>query len=371
MIDLVKDIPYDGNDRLEALTKLFESVPEKHVEGLYNRLQPGARTDDFAQYLKDKFPSSRAEGLSFLRHRMPVSPAPATTTGNAAPAGGEALGESIAVAGCSLPSKDSGAPQIRFGLSMEGDGYLCNPKYWIVEYTLVKNSQSKTFTSSKSQPSAWNQTAAFLDGHKEWHGATLNIRIKIGQYGASAAINDVWNAGSAQLYAIDCLGAATLVQLRGIYLSYPESTRDGTFDRDYGSFQMMRFGDGPLPTTSLDTGFDVTTLEIPIKLSDQAALEKTLKPGDQVPISNPFMPVGPWRTENTIFVGNDRFFGHPFGVITRKQYAEKLAGHLNPQMSLEERVRFVLDNAYIASFSRARTRRAGQVPAKAGTAPVK
>src|SRR5262249_60046620 len=117
----------------EGRTKLFESVPEKQVAGLYNRLQPGARTDDFAQYFKDKFPSSRGEGLSFLRHRMPAAPAPATTTGTAAPAGGEALGKSIAVAGCSLPSKESGAPHIRFGLSMEGDGYLYNPKYWIGE----------------------------------------------------------------------------------------------------------------------------------------------------------------------------------------------------------------------------------------------
>jgi hypothetical protein len=262
----------------------------------------------------------------------------------------------IVIAACSLPVKVSGEPLILFGMCMNGDGWLFNPKYWIVEYILVqKNGRTMTFTSSESQPSAWNQTTAFLEKNVDWHGSTLNVHVEVGSLGASAAINDVWNPTSAMSYAIDCLGAATLVQFRGLCLWYHEASRDAVFEQTYSSFGMDWFGDtSRLPASTIDKDFEITVLDKSIVLLDAAGIAKTLRVGDQVPITNPFAS-GAWATENTIYIGDDKFFGHPFGCITRQQYAEKLASQMGAQKPLEERVQQVLQQSYIISYSRPRT----------------
>lgn len=359
MIALVKQHPTDDEARLEALVGLFKTVPDAQVAGLYHRLEPGAKTDDFAQYFKQKYPRSRAEGLAYLRGRAPTGKAAiGSKSGPAMP--GPKVGESIAAAGCSLPSNESGKPLIRFGQSMSGDGYTMNPKYWFVEYTLVKGKARRTFTATADK-SAWRQTEVFLEGHDDWHGTTLDIVMRVGKYGAADAIKDVYNVSSSSLYTIDCLAASKLVQLRGIHLSYPEVSRDADFDRDYRDFAINLFGDETkVPTTSLDKDLNVTILAHPVALKDYAAVN--LQPGDQVPISNPYMPPGPWTTENTVYVGEGRFFGHPFGVLTIRGYAEKLAAKLNKEKPFEERVQFVLNYSKIESYSRPKTRaaRAGE-----------
>ncbi|HVE85733.1 MAG TPA: hypothetical protein VND93_22920 [Myxococcales bacterium] len=360
MIKLVKDFPTDGEDRLKGLTDLFRTVPDPQVGGLFYRLHPGAPTDDFAQYFKNNFGVSRKEGLLFLRNRMPASAIKEADTPSP-PVSSEVIGKGLAVAGCSLPSKASGAPEIPFGMSMEGAGWLFNPKYWVVEYILKKSGggDTRTFRSSPSQPSAWNQTTDFLDNNADWRGSTLDVRVKVGELGASAAINDVYEAGSAKKYAFDCLCGVTLVQLRGLYLSYPESSRDADFDRAYSSFVMDRFGGdpAPLPTSSLDKDFEIIKLDTPIKLSDGDGIAKALHVGDQVPITNPFAS-GAWATENTIYLGDDRFFGHPFGCMTRQKYAENLSGQIGGTKSKDEKIKQVFEQSYIASFSRPKARAA-------------
>jgi hypothetical protein len=120
---------------------------------------------------------------------------------------------------------------------------------------------------------------------------------------------------------------------------------------------MDRFGqEGKLPTSSLEKDMDVTTLPAPVALKDYAQVG--LLPGDQVPISNPFIPSGAWMTENTIYQGDGKFFGHPFGVMTVDGYAERLAAKLDDKKPLEERKKYVLAQSQIRSYSRPRTRAA-------------
>ncbi|MET0396725.1 MAG: DUF4157 domain-containing protein [Longimicrobiaceae bacterium] len=356
MIELVGRFPSDDEARQEALVGLLGTVPEEQVAGLYHRLEPGAPKDDFALYFKQKFAFSRAEGLTYLRNRMPA-PAKATTGSKSSPeVPGKEIGKEIAAAGCSVPSESSGAPAIGFGNSMAGEGYTMNPKYWNVDYILVKNDKRRTFTATAAK-SGWKQTAEFLEKNKDWDGSVLDVRMGVGKYGAAAAIEDVYNPLSASTYSVDCLAMATLVQMRGIHMSYPEASRDADFDRDYGSFAMDRFGDSSkLPTSSLDKDLDVTTLDAPVALKDYAKVG--LQPGDQVPISNPFITSGAWMTENTVYVGDGKFFGHPFPVMTVDEYAKKLAAKLDPAKSLEERQKYVLEHSQIRSYSRPRTRAA-------------
>lgn len=356
MIELVGRFPSDDEARQEALVGLFGTVPEEQVAGLYHRLEPGAKTDDFALYFRQKFTFTRAEGLTYLRGRMPA-PAKAATGAKTSPeVPGKEIGKEIAASCGGVPTTDSGAPAIGFGNSMAGDGYRMNPKYWDVEYTLVKEGRVKTFTATAGK-SGWSQASEFLEGNKDWHGSVLDVRMKVGKFGAAAAIEDVYNPGSSAAYSLDCLAMSTLVQMRGMYRSYPEATRDEDFDRDYGSFTMDRFGEeGKLPTSSLDKDLDVTELDAPVALEDYAKVG--LQPGDRVPISNPFITSGAWMTENTIYVGDGKFFGHPFPVMTVDGYAEKLAAKLDPSKPLEDRKKYVLKNSQIRSYARPRGRAA-------------
>jgi Protein-glutamine gamma-glutamyltransferase len=369
MIEVVKSHPMDAGDRLDALRPVFEAVPPNDAQDLYDRLEPGAPTDDFAQYFKTHFRNSRDDALALLRQRIAKIPAPESERRTVAERRieGEAVGENITEAARLLPFNPvTGAPLISFGQAMEGEGYLLNPRYWIVEYTLVKNDARRSFTASKDEPSALKQMFAYLANHEEWHNSLVEVNIKIGPYGAAAAIKDVWRAGSADKYAIDCLGAALLAQLRGIYLSYPAKERDAAFEKDYSSFTINR-SLKELPRTSLEADMTVTLLPVPLRLGDQAALAQILQPGDQVPILNLYMSerTSPWRTENVIYEGNGRFFGHPLGSVTAREYARKIRDfidhrYVDPKIgkappddpvALEA---FILEYSLVRSFSRPR-----------------
>ncbi|MBN1203483.1 MAG: DUF4157 domain-containing protein [Myxococcaceae bacterium] len=368
MIQIVKAHPVDASERLEALTALFGTVPPEQAQLLYDRLEPGAATDDFAQYFKDKFPQSRADGLAFLRQQILKAPAQAEAKEPAQVISGQEIGKNAAQAAQKLPIKpETGAPLIPFGQSSVGEGYMLNPKYWTVEYILQKGSAQKSFTASKENPSALTQMFTFLEGHPEWHNSTFEVRIKIGQYGASAAINDVWKSESADKYALDCLSAALLTQLRGIYLSYPAASRDADFERDYGSFSMSRLPGDQLPQTSMSKDMEVTMLPARIPLSDPAKYKDLLKPGDEIPLLNLFMPSSSaWRTENVIYLGEGKFFGHPIGSVTPEEYAKKIKSYVrrsyvDPEIgkappeedaALEA---FILQHSFIQSYSRPRT----------------
>ncbi|MBD2520090.1 DUF4157 domain-containing protein, partial [Nostoc sp. FACHB-973] len=389
MINIVKKYPEDQEDRLEALTQLFATVSSDQAKNLYNRLEPGSPKDDFAQYFKNQFPKSRTQGLAFLRQKFLSMPQSYETSKKSKPSqfiSSETIGQQISDASCKLPVTTDNIIRVSFGQSMNDNGYIYNPRYWIVEYHLIKDSNEKIFVSSKEEPSAWQEVLEFLKNdektEKKWQRSILNITVKIGQYGASAAINDVWQFPDK--YSIDCLGAATLIQLRGIYFSYPESYRDAAFDRDYNSFVIERYADrSKLPKISLESDLDIVKINPSISLfewQNNTQLKVKLQPGDQIPIENRYMPTNSaWRTENVVYIGDNKFFGHPIGSVTTKEYATKIskfidANYVDPEIGkqppkeLEELIKFILKNSYIGSYSRPRSRSVN-FPSFEATAP--
>ena len=319
------------------------TVLQSRIEHLYRRLDPGAGTDDFAQYLKDKFTKTRADGLAFLRNSFSGK-----FPGTSAALTGD-LGANTATAATALPS---GIP---FGVAMAGKGWFFNPKYWVVKYILKKGAQTRIFTYEEGKPTPYTQLDAFLatDAAKVFENGTVDVEVSFGKFGGAAALNDLWNPGSVSQYAFDCLNAAWLVQLRGRYLSYPAASRDVDFDRDNKSY-VMKFNPSGTPTRSNAGDFEEIALPAPIKLSQETELAAALKPGDEATIANPFVKDDPaFRKENVIYLGALKFMGHPFGTFTVKDYAGKLA-HYAPDKSAsdDDKAKWVLDNTSIQDISR-------------------
>jgi len=70
LIEIVRRYPVDGDPRHQPVIELFRTVPADQARRLYSRLEPGAATDDFAQYLKQQFPQTRPEALRVLRDQF-------------------------------------------------------------------------------------------------------------------------------------------------------------------------------------------------------------------------------------------------------------------------------------------------------------
>ena len=345
LTDIVAKNPTDDQTRLNPLVELFTTVPQSRIEHLYRRLDPGAGTDDFAQYLKDKFTKTRADGLAFLRNSF-SGKFPGTS---AAPTGD--VGANTATAATALPT---GIP---FGSAMGGDGWFFNPKYWVVKYIMRKGDQSQVFTSEEGKPTPFKQMQAFAaaDAAHTFENADIDIEVSFGKFGGAAALNDLWNVESVSQYAFECLNAAWLVQLRGQYLSYPAASRDVDFDRDNKSY-VMKFNPSGKPSRSNAGDFEEITLPAPIKLSQETELAAVLQPGDEATIANPFVKNNPaFRKENVIYLGGLKFMGHPFGTFTLKEYAGKLANYAPDQSaSDDDKAKWVLDNTSIQDISRPR-----------------
>jgi hypothetical protein len=375
---LGKYAAYEEEPRRASLRTLFDSVPDIHARRLHDRLEPGAETDDFANYLKWHFPNTRPDALGILRRKYLALPAPAPAPSGNAPAQkppaeikGETIGKETATAACKLPT------DVQFGniMGSGGEGLKLNVDYWVVEYLLVRpggqdSREEKRFLSSSSQ-TAWQQTQTFLKANPAWDVPTtrLYVNIRVGKNGAAGAINDAFSVKSASLYSLDCFVAATLSQLYGLYLSYPAPSRDTAFDRDHNAFEINLKPPGELPSTSISGQLDTKVLDTAIPLSKKDDIKKTLQPGDQVPVTNPYFPAdNPWFTENTIYLGGDELWGHPLGRVTIDRYAEIIAGKIPPgprQQILSGKSdeddatrlkKYVLDNSYIKSYSRPRTR---------------
>ena len=372
---LGKFASYEEEPRRVSLRTLIDSVPDVHARRLHDRLEPGAETDDFANYLKWHFPNTRPDALGILRRKYLALPAPAPAPAGNAPAKkppteikDEAIGKETAGAACKLPT------DIQFaGVMSEGaEGLKLNVDYWIVEYVVVRAEprEEKRFVSSSSQ-TAWQQAEVFLKANEAWKvpSTKVYVNIKVGKNGASGAVNDAFSIKSSALYALDCFVAATLSQLYGLYLAYPADSRDTAFDRDHNSFEINLKPPGEMPATSISGQFDAKVLDAPVALSKKSDIKSVLKPGDQVPITNPYFPVdSPWFTENTIFIGKDEFWGHPLGRVTIDQYAETIAKKiprgareqiLSGKSDEDEAARlkqYVLEHSYIKSYSRPRSR---------------
>lgn len=367
----------DEEPRRVPLRELMESVPSAHARGLHDRLEPGAAKDDFAAYLKLHLPNTRDEGLAVLRQKFvaqTAAPPAQPATGGDKPVGGEAVGKATATAAGTMPS---GIP-FNTSISDAGEGIRFNTDYWVVEYKLTRTQDqgeavkgaAQSFRSSQSE-TAWTQAKKFLEAHPDWSNkqTLVYVTITVGALGATAAIKDVWNVDSVGKYGFECFIAATLTQLRGVYLAYPSASRDVAFDRDYKTFQIKLLPEDVPPQSSLGTDLETVTLDTPVELSRLSENPNLLNPGDQVPITNPYMPAsGAWFTENTIYMGDGKFRGHPFNVFNLDEYSEHLAKDLptsakeaaakeNPDVdTMTQRKRYVLRHSYIKSYSRPRSR---------------
>ena len=94
-------------------------------------------------------------------------------------------------------------------------------------------------------------------------------------------------------------------------------------------------------------------------MKDKDQYQPILKPGDQIPIKNPYLN-SPWDTENAVYLGANKFFAFPGGVLTTEGYAEWIAGMIGRKdqipSDMEERKKYVLENSYFESYGRPRDR---------------
>ncbi len=325
LIDITK-AHLGEEERRQPLYDLFESVPANRAKGLYDRLNPGAVTDDFAQYLKNNFPHIRSEALNVLKEKFaaPLIPSDAQIS----------TGENVVAAATSFPSG------VHFiGDLKTGNGIELNPEYWIVEYVLSRGDEQHLFVNSQ-QTSAMAKAGQFFEANPSWrnNGTRIDVRIRVGSKGASEAIKDMWNSESAKNYTMDCYVAATLVELRGIYNSYLQRAAATKFDRDYRSFQIElkpeRVSSTLIPSSEQISGErnSPSSLErLPGEkeplLMTTTEYQQKLKPGDWVVIRNPYAE-GAWMAENAIYKGNGHFFGHPIGDFTFISYSEYVMSNL-------------------------------------------
>jgi len=345
----------------QNLRDLFKSAsPAQTAQDLHTRLT--AKLDDaFTLYFREQFGlADRTEMLTLLAANF--LPAPGTKPKAVT---SETIGDKTAAAAGSFP------PSIQFGVAMgndlQGDGVLFNPEFWVVEYIAKFGQQEKVFRSSKSQAAVLPQLHDFIEKNPTWGTADTSvwIRVKVGGHGASAAIEDLWNPGSTQHYAFECYTAATLIQLRGFYLSYTSAASEVTigraaFNRDYDAFQLERQPNLP-PTSSLNPKLEIKKLSRKYLISETSAFQGELKKGDEVPIQNPYLG-SPWGVENSIYLGGDEFFAFPKGKLTVDEYVNWVANIAPSYVTaaaakelpkdLEARKEYVRKNSYLETCSR-------------------
>jgi hypothetical protein len=227
-------------------------------------------------------------------------------------------GAEAAQAATSFPSN------VAFGRMQQGRGILANPRYWTVEYILQNpRLRRQLFVSSATSPAVWPRVRRFLQGNPRWQNrdTSLFVAIRIGSHGASAAINDLWNPRSAGSYAFECYTAASLVELRGIYLTYRQTNRtEADFDRDYNSFAILHTPQGGLTNLEPSVMETLPDRGIPMNTTEY---QRRLRQGDWVYIRNPNIR-GAWAGENAVYLGGDQFFGHGLGIFTPQTYAARL-----------------------------------------------
>ena len=261
-----------------------------------------------------------------------------------------------------------------------------NQQYWIVKYTFrLRRGQQRTFpwetrgqteivfsTDSRARrvPEELDQSGpqgveqfvvaqhanrVMRDNRQvQWDTRYLGpvVEIIIGNLGPEAAITDLWDTpASRPYYAFECWIAAILAELRGTYLFYSEEAREAEFDREYQEFCIIRYAGGAMDTNLappigrpaggpgsghglriLHTGSDISQLPEDQRppLAQEARYQRVLHPGDWVILHNRFLG-DVYESENAIYLGTNRFFGHPLGIFTIEEYAQYLYDPWNAQ----------------------------------------
>jgi hypothetical protein len=144
-------------------------------------------------------------------------------------------------------------------------------------------------------------------------------RITVRQHtSTTTAVNDVFGKNSSK-YAFECATAAHLIYLNAI----KDRIGSKKFDAAAPRLSVFRWD---APKKSGQDLVDGTGKTGPLQLSSKGAFAKELWPGDRVYFKNPdFEPsFTAGQGENTIFLGDGRFFGHGLGIKTKDQIIKKL-----------------------------------------------
>ncbi|TXK71912.1 protein-glutamine gamma-glutamyltransferase [Paenibacillus sp. N3.4] len=121
-------------------------------------------------------------------------------------------------------------------------------------------------------------------------------------------IRDIFANGSK--YATECATAAVIVAYKGIL----DSIQENEFNRLFSGLLLYDWH-----------------IQHNLLLSKQTAIKEAL-PGDLLYFNNPdFSAETPiWRGENAVMVGDDLYYGHPFGIVSSNKIISKLNKYRKP-----------------------------------------
>lgn len=170
----------------------------------------------------------------------------------------------------------------------------------------------------KSQVQFANYSGEDKANNKLWsmgYGGRITVRQHTS---TTQAVSDVFGKNSSK-YAFECATAAHLIYLNAI------QGRIGAkkFDSAAPRLSVFRWD---APKKSGQDLIDGTGKGGPLRLSSKGPFAKEVWPGDRVYFNNPhFEPsFTAGQGENTIFLGDGRYFGHGLGIKSKEQIIKKL-----------------------------------------------
>jgi protein-glutamine gamma-glutamyltransferase len=124
----------------------------------------------------------------------------------------------------------------------------------------------------------------------------------------AAGIRDIFMNGSK--YTTECSTAAVIVVYKGVL----DSIRETDFNRLFSGLLLYDWN-----------------IDDDLRLTTQTGIEESY-PGDILYFNNPdFSPDTPeWRGENVIKIEDNRFYGHPFGIVTAQRIITGLNQNRRP-----------------------------------------
>jgi hypothetical protein len=170
----------------------------------------------------------------------------------------------------------------------------------------------------KSQVQFANYSGDDKANNKLWsmgYGGRITVRQHTS---TTKAVNDVFGKNSSK-YAFECATAAHLIYLNAI------KDRIGAKKFDSAAPRLSVFRWDAPKKTGQDL-IDGTGRGGPLRLSSKGPFAKEVWPGDRVYFNNPhFEPsFTAGQGENTIFLGDGRYFGHGLGIKSKEQIVKKL-----------------------------------------------
>jgi hypothetical protein len=206
-----------------------------------------------------------------------------------------------------------------------------NPEFWTLRYYLIREiADADSQGPDRLSFPTWDDATDYMDDNPGWNPTKLVIRFRP-RGDAHAALEDLFDADSADEYAFDCLIAAVLVQFQALHRQFladsslgDERARIAAFNARYGR-HVFRTEGADVSRLAPGLGLEETDIGEDIPLARLREGAGRLRRGDLVSIENPYMPPGhAFIRENATYLGNLRFHGHPLGTFDTAQYAAAL-----------------------------------------------